>query len=326
MNDRSPEANRVSQKPANTSNAAKTLGDLYWYVQIVETGSFSGAAERTGIAKSSLSRRIVQLEQTLGVQLLNRSTRLFSMTTAGEQIYRHALEMIAAMEAAMHCAQETSNTPSGLIRLAVPSALEEWALAALAEFQSNHPRVQFALILEDGPQDLGTQRLDLALSLNEVPSDNGNIVARPLAELAMVIVGSPALLNSLDHPQSLDGIADNNLLTLGVNTLPQPWRLQGSIREIHQPALLAENTRTLLKAARAGLGLAYLPMHTCNADLAAQNLQLACTKEQLPLATLYALTPSHKGITSTARQLIGHIRQMLADEHYRGIELMPLSS
>ncbi|MBA1263662.1 LysR family transcriptional regulator [Stutzerimonas sp. NM35] len=319
MSERSPRANRASQKQQpKTSTTARTLGDLYWYAQVVEAGSFSGAAERTGIAKSSLSRRIAQLEQVLKVQLLNRSTRLFAMTTVGEQIYRHALEMISALEAALQCAVETNNTPSGLIRLAAPSALADWVLGAMAEFQRSHPRVQFALILEDRPVDLATQRLDLALNLNEVPEDS-NIVARPLAELSMVIVGSPALLTSLGNPSTLDGIADNNLLTLGANTQPQAWRLQSGPREIHQPALLAENTQTLLKAARAGLGLACLPLYACSTDLAAQNLKLACPSEHLPPATLYALTPPYKGITSTARQLIESMRHALTND-LQGIE------
>lgn len=323
MSDRSPGANITSRKQhSQTSTSARTLGDLYWYVQVVEAGSFSGAAERTGIAKSSLSRRIAQLEQLLDVQLLNRSTRLFAMTTVGEQIYRHGLEMIAAVEAAVLCAQETTSTPGGLIRLAAPSALEDWTLGTLAGFQRSHPRVQFALVLQDAAQDLAGQRLDLALSLNEVPGDSNSIVARPLAELAMVIVGSPDLLAGLDHPRRLDGIADGHLLTLGANSLPQAWRLRSGPREIHQPALLAENARTLLKAARAGLGLACLPLYACNADLAAHSLQLACPEEDLPPATLYALTPPHKGITSTARQLIEHMRQALASKDRRGISLL----
>ena len=323
MNVRSTRANIASQKPSPpTATCARLLSDLFWYVQVVEAGSFSGAAERTGIAKSSLSRRIVQLEQSLGVQLLNRSTRLFAMTTVGEQIYRHALEMIAALEAAQHCAQETSDMPGGSIRLAAPSALADWSLGVMAEFQRNHPSVQFALVLEDGIPDLAGLRLDLALSLHEVPSDSTSIVARPLAELALAIVGTPALIASLGHPRQLDEVADHHLLTLANNTLPQAWRLQHGMREIHRPALLAENTQTLFKAARAGLGLACLPHYICRDDLASHELQLACLDEALPSVTLYALTPPHKGITATARHLIEQLRRTLSSKDRQGISLL----
>lgn len=323
MNDHSPGLNTPSRKQQTQPlTAIRVLGDLYWYVQVVEAGSFSAAANRCGIAKSSLSRRIAQLEQTLDVQLLNRGTRLFTMTTAGEQIYRHALEMIAAMDAAQFFALESSGTVSGLIRLAVPSSLAEWALNTMASFQRSHPRVQFALALEDGFVDLAAQSIDLALTLNEVPSDSSSLVARPLAELTMVIVGTPQLLESLGHPRSLDTVSDSNLLALGCNTLPQAWRLQSGPREIHQPALVAENTQTLLKAARAGLGLAYVPVYACANDLATHGLHRACQNEHLPSATLYALTPPHKGITSTARQLIEHMRQSLISKERQGISLL----
>ena len=74
------------------------LSDLYWFICVVEAGSFSSAADKIGTAKSSLSRRVMQLEQRLGVQLLNRTSRQFTLTTIGEQIYGHALNMMAAAE------------------------------------------------------------------------------------------------------------------------------------------------------------------------------------------------------------------------------------
>lgn len=323
MNDRLHGSNTTYRKQQlQTNMAARMLGDLYWFVQVVEAGSFSGAADRTGVAKSSLSRRIAQLERALNVQLLNRNTRLFAMTTIGEQIYRHALDMINSMEAALLCALETNNTASGLIRLAAPSSLSEWMLNTMASFQRSHPRVQFALTLEDGSLDLAAQRLDLALSLDEVPADSSTLVARPLAELTMVIVGTPTLLARLGNPKHLGEVSDEHLLTLGTNTLPRPWKLQAGLRDIHQPALLADNTNTLLKAARAGLGLACVPLYACSEDLIEQRLQRACLGEQPCPTILHALTPPHKGITSTARQLIEHMRQRLISKERQGISLL----
>lgn len=323
MNERSPRTNTASRKPPSPiAISARLLGELLWYVQVVESGSFSRAAAHTGIAKSSLSRHIMQLEKSLGVQLLNRNTRLLAMTTVGEQIYRHALEMIASLEAVQLCAQETSGTPGGSIRLATPSALADWTLDVMAEFQRKHPKVQFAMVLEDGIPDLVGQRLDLALSLHEVPSDSSTIVARPLAELTQAIVGTPALIASLGQPRRLDNIPDNHLLALASNARPQPWHLQHGMREIYRPALLAGSTQTLLKAARAGLGLACLPHYICRDDLANHALQLACLDEPLPSVHLYALTPPHKGITATARHLIEQLRRTLSSKDLQGINLL----
>ncbi len=298
------------------------LVDLYWYVQVVEAGSFSGAAERTGVATSSLSRRIAQLERSLHVQLLSRSTRLFSMTTLGEQVYRHAVEMVTAMEAALLSALESHDTPSGLIKLAAPSALADWSLETMADFQRHHPKVQFSLQLGDELPDLGAMRLDLALTLQTASSASSAIVSRPLAELEMIIVGTHALLRQLGHPQTLEGVEDGRLLTLGTNNLHQPWLLAEGIRTIFKPALIADSTQTLLKATRAGLGLACVPRFACSADLASGALQVACPRQALPPATLYALTPPHKGIIPTARQLIEHVRRALLGHDAAGIVLI----
>ncbi|SDE96854.1 LysR family transcriptional regulator [Phytopseudomonas seleniipraecipitans] len=297
----------LKQQP-NPASQAAVLTDLYWYVQIIEAGGFSAAAEQTGVGKSSLSRRIAHLERQLKVQLLNRSARLCAMTTIGEQVYRYALDVISSLESAMRAAQESTDTPSGLLKLAVPSAMASWMLATMADFQKLHPRVQFSLTLEDGQIDLATQRLDLAFTLDAVPEMSSSIVARPLAELEMVIVGTPAVLARLGHPSTLNGIPDGALLTTGTPARPAPWKLVKGDKTISHPALIVDSSQTLLSAARAGLGLAYIARHTCSAHLAVKELLPSCQSEALRPAKLYAITPPHKGITSTARYLIDHIK------------------
>lgn len=308
------------------SITSRLLVDLYWYVQAVEAGSFSGAAERTGVATSSLSRRIAQLERSLNVQLLNRSTRLFSMTTVGAQVYRHALDMQTALESALLSALESHNTPGGLVRLAAPSTLADWSLETLAVFQRDHPKVQFALQLDDTLSDLATARLDLALSLQQAPDSSAAIVSRALAELEMVIVGTPALLKRLGHPGTLADVDDDRLLALNAAGLPQPWQLAEGPRMLDKPALVADSTQTLLRAARAGLGLAYVPRCACVADLASGLLQPACPQQVLAPVTLYAWTPPYKGITPIARVLLEHIRRTLLKQGLAGITPLGLET
>jgi len=298
------------QQPKAVTHA-NLLGDLYWYVCVIEAGGFSAAAEQTGVGKSSLSRRIAQLERQLNAQLLNRSARLCTMTTIGEQVYRHALDMVAALDAVLLSAQESATLPGGLLKLAVPSALADWALATMASFQRRHPEVQFALSVEDGPIDLGVKRLDLALTLGAVSTTSSSMVARELAELNMAIVASPALIKQLGHPKKLATVNDQQLITTGSAALPDPWQLAYDSRRISHPALVVESAQTALKAACAGLGLAYLPLHTCQADLAAQRLELACPNEALGVVTLRALTLPHKGISSATRHFIEHVKQAL---------------
>lgn len=114
MTDRSISVNTAYREPLTRATAqASMLGELYWYVHVVDAGGFSAAAERTGVAKSSLSRRIMQLEGRLNVKLLNRNTRSFAMTAIGEQIYRNALDMLNSAEAAELYAQRPTMRLAG---------------------------------------------------------------------------------------------------------------------------------------------------------------------------------------------------------------------
>ncbi|MBE7374046.1 LysR family transcriptional regulator [Pseudomonas lopnurensis] len=296
--------------------SAAPLEHLYWFIQVVEAGSLSAAARRTGVGKSSLSRRLMQLERRLNVQLLNRNTRGFVLTTIGEQIYRHALDMLAAAEAAERYAQEASDSHTGLLRIVAPSILHRWLLNRLSAFTMAHPRVQFELSAADTCTELIPRRLDLSLSL-ESPRDSSEIVSRPLALLDNVIVGTPALVRNLKHPRSLSEIAEPILLSSSLKSrcaaLPRPG----------PPILSADSLLTLLEAARAGYGLACLPHFACIDDLHSGALQIACPDETVEPSMLYALTPSHRGITPAVRSLIQHIRAELAMRNEEWIGAIP---
>lgn len=299
---------------------ANILDQLYWFIHVVEAGSISAAAERAGIAKSSLSRRIIQLEKHLDVQLLNRNTRTFAMTTLGEQTYRHALDVLAAVEAVQASAQESRSTPSGLLRVAAPAILSDWLLGLFAGFQALHPKVGFALTVQDNLTELTSQRLDLALSLNDIPANSGEIVARPVAILANVIVGSPQLLERLGQPVYLDDVDAGALLASGLPHALQPWRLQDRQHLPQGGAFSTESLQMLREAAKAGLGLACLPLCSCVDELASGALRLTCTAETPMPTTLHALTPAYRGITQTVRSLIQYMRDDLADAQRQGMQ------
>lgn len=323
MNQRTANRNIASQKPKLQSVAqANMLAELYWFIQVIEAGSFSVAAERTGVAKSNLSRRLMQLEQRLNVQLLNRNTRLFALTTVGEQIYRHALEMLSACQAAQSAAQDAVGEPSGLIQLAAPSALSDWLLERLASFRESYPAVSFALTAKDSLMDLATQRLDLSLSLDEAPKDSPMIVARPLAQLHTVIVGSPRLLGRIGTPQRLDTLDDHWLLALGSPHALRPWQLSSGARVIHTPAFSAQNLQALRDAAKAGLGLACLPLAACTKELRNGSLLIVDLEEKPLPSVLYALTTPHKSISPATRALIQFIRDDVDTQPPEGVSSM----
>ena len=295
------------------------LADLYWLVKVVEAGSFSAAALRTGMAKSNLSRRVIQLEKRLGVQLLIRQPRALHLTPIGSRIYRHALDMLCAAEAVEQAVKNTNGIPSGPVHLSAPTVLSEWLYHCLRTFKNRYPNVEFCLAAADGESDLASHGLDLSLSLCSVPRDSAELVARVLARLEMVIVGKAETLNRLGHPQLLDEVDDLNLLTLASSDQLLPWILVDRKRVLHKAALCARDWQSLLNGARAGLGLACVPLHSCISDLRAGHLQRACPQERPQARMLYMLTNPHRSITPTTRALVEHLRNELITHPLAGV-------
>lgn len=157
------EAHLSSILERNQNDLALNLVDLYWFLHIVDAGSFSVAASTHGVSKSSLSRRISQLEGRLGVQLLHRNPRLLSLTGIGAQVYRHTLDMINAAQQASDSVQHALATPSGSLNIALPAILNSWLLPVLLNFKKTYPHIQITLFTADRTQEMCSQSIDLAL-------------------------------------------------------------------------------------------------------------------------------------------------------------------
>ena len=284
------------------------LTELYWFTCVVDLGSYSAAAEQAGVAKSSLSRRGVQLEERLGVQLLSRSTRKVTMTSAGEDVYRHALDMLGSAQAAQLSALETLGAPTGLVRIAIPGVLSEWLIGLLSVFQRDYPSVRYELCLEEDIANTA-KYIDLHLSLRPPPNDSAEVVVHPLAVLPRVMVASPSLGMGSNPLTSLKALPDTQLLAYGTHLNIQPWALQDSLRTLKTPVFISSNLQTLKQAACAGLGVAYLPLIACQAEIANKTLQVVCISDLTLPIELNILMPSFCGITLTARRLIDAIRE-----------------
>ena len=167
----------------------------------------------------------------------------------------------------------------------------------------------YALVQADAQLDLRTQRLDLSLSLGSAPLDSSEIVARPLAQLRNVIVGTAALLARLGNPKSIAQLDDDALLTSGCPT-PQAWQMDGWQRDLQNPAFCADSLMAVREAAKSGIGLACLPLHACRNELASGALTLACPEA------------SHRNITQSARYFLLALRSSLESAAPYAMELL----
>lgn len=183
----------------------KQLQDMALFALVAECGSFTAAAQRVGLPKSSVSQRISQLEQTLGLRLLNRTTRQLNLTFAGERYLEHCQAMMSAAERADLALQRLRDNPSGRLRISTPAGLGATTVARLAaDFQRQYPDVSLEVSVSDAMVDLVQEGFDAALRTGK-PQDS-SLIGRRLGYAPRYLLAAPSYLAQhppIEHPQQL---------------------------------------------------------------------------------------------------------------------------
>lgn len=233
--------------------------DLLLFARVAEAGNFSRAAERLGLPKSTLSRRISDLENRLGERLLLRTTRKLTLTDFGQHILEHAQQISAEVEAASLLAQSRQAVPSGTLRVSMPGDLANLLLAPmLAQFVSQYPRIDLQVDLTPRRVDLINENIDLALRAGALP-DDATLVARRVWLYSPGLYAAPTYLNENGTPDKPEDLARHR--TLRVLTRQgdgAPWQLKRG-NEIHTSTAMhctaINSPELLVRLAIAGQGI-----------------------------------------------------------------------
>src|SRR6516165_4547404 len=170
------------------------LNDLYYFARVVEHGGFAAAGRALGIPKSKLSRRVAVLEERLGVRLIQRSTRRFSVTELGLAYQRRCLAMLAEADAALAVIENVRAEPQGVIRVACPPGLLASGVgASIASYMAAYPKVDIQLRAPHRHVDVIGDGYDVVVHAGSISSEQGSLVTRKLGELSQCIVASPAI-------------------------------------------------------------------------------------------------------------------------------------
>lgn len=279
----------------STHELVDSLVDLYWFLHIIDAGSFSVAANTHGVSKSSLSRRVNHLEKRLGVQLLHRNPRFLSLTSVGTEVYRHTLDMLTAAQQVTDSVQQTLKTPSGQVNITFPAILNSWLLPALHNFNKTYPQIHITLHTADTTQELNSQSIDLALSLSAAPANSAQIVSHPLATLTFV-----------------------NIISSTCSTTEQYAPIQLSYLAAEENScLVVNNYSSALEAASAGFGYANIPLCACLTGLKSGDLKYFNHQESK--RTLFAFTQPRRGITLATRVLLDYLTLHTSQSRTAGI-------
>lgn len=300
--------------------------DLILFARVVEAGSFAGAAERTGLPKSTLSRRIGGLEARLGERLLVRSTRRLAVTDFGERLLDHARRLLEETEAATALALHSQATPRGRLRVALPPDFVELDLTLfLMRFAATYPEVSLELDLSPRRVDLLAERFDLAIRAASQLPDDSTLVARQLIQLDNGLYASPAYLARYGEPaEPAELVRHVGLRLVGGNGEPLPWRLsRGSERWEGMPdGPLAANSLGLQRnLAVHGMGIVGLSEGFARPWVAQGMLRRVLPEWRLPTVTIWCVTPGRRLLPTRTTAFIGMLRDMLAESAGAGMEM-----
>lgn len=271
---------------------------------------FCRAASRMlGEPKSKLSRRIANLEQRLGIRLLQRSTRHFSVSEIGQTYYTHCKAMLVEADAAQEAIERTRAEPCGVVRITCPVALLEARVGAmLATFMVRYPRVELHLEATDRRVDLVGEGVDIAIRVRSLPLEDSELVIRVLGERPQCLVASPDLLDRTGVPEVPTDLTRLPSLGLGQPHHDFEWSLigaEGAQTTIkHHPRFITHDMVALRNAAIAGVGVVQLPTMMVRSELdRGEFVQLVPTCAPRP-ETIHAVFASRRCLLPAVRALV----------------------
>lgn len=290
------------------------LNDLYFFVQVVEQSGFAAAARKLGMPRSRLSRRIGLLEERLGVRLIQRSTRRFTVTEIGRIYYAHCVAMTIEAESAQEAIDRLRAAPRGTVHVSCPSSVIYFQLGEMiARFMERYPEVVVHLESTNRRIDVIREGIDFAIRVRFPPLEENDLVVKRLAESPQCLVASPRLL-SARQPTAGD-IGTWPSLAWEPSRQIHEWRLHGPDEAIavirHQPRLVTEDMATLRLAAIAGIGICQFPAFMIAGDIKSGHLIDALPGWSPRAGIIHAVFPSRRGVLPSVRALL----DFLAEEY-----------
>lgn len=298
----------------------RDLNDLYYFVKVVDHGGFAPAGRALGMPKSRLSRRIALLEERLATRLIQRSTRRFAVTEAGQTYYAHCKAMLVEAEAADEAIALTQAEPRGIVRMSCPVALLDARVGEMvAAFMVAHPRVEIHLEETNRRVDVVGEGIDIALRVRPPPLEDSDLVMRVLADRGQCLVACPQLLKESGVPRSPADLAGLPSMDLGSPQDEHVWNLigpdgaQAAIR--HQPRLVTRSMLTLREAAMAGVGIVQLPRMMVREQFERGELVHVAPGWAPRREVIHAVFASRRGLLPSVRALLDFLVERFALLH-----------
>jgi DNA-binding transcriptional LysR family regulator len=294
------------------------LEDMYVFLRVVETGSITKAAEQMNIAKSAVSKRLALLEHKLGIKLINRTTRMSSITEAGQRYYQRSKLILDEVEELNSQTSSSQRALAGTLNIAVPLSFGLSHLApALDVFLQQHADLKLNVTFSDQKIDIVEQGVDLAFRIGQL--DDSSLQARKIAPIHHVLCASPDYLKAYGEPRVPSDLKHHKMLRYsGADHSGLHFLSQDGIAQVInlEPHFSANNGDFLKSLAESSHGICYLPTFIVWQSLATQSLVPVLAEYQLQTMHAYAVYPPNRHLPVKVRSLIDFLVDRFGDNPY----------
>jgi DNA-binding transcriptional LysR family regulator len=285
------------------------LNAMLVFARVVQAGSFTTAAAELGMPKSTVSRKVTELEERLKARLLNRTTRKLSLTDAGRTYYDYCARIAGEVEDAERAVSSLQETPRGLLRVTAPGNAVFLA-PVVSDYLARYPEVRVELFCTTRRVDLIEERFDLGIRAGALA--DSTLISRSLGNVTWFLVATPGYLKKRGRPRSPDDLKRHDCLLFGAGS--SAVRLENgdeSAQLTLDARLLVSDMDILHGATSAGLGIALLPAFQCLEDLRARRLERVLRDWNAPPTAVHVVYPSTRHISPKLKSFVEHLQERM---------------
>ena len=282
---------------------------------VVETGSFTAAAEKLGLSKSFVSKQVSTLEEDLGCRLLYRTTRTLSLSDEGSQFYNHCKIIMAEAVNARAEVMDRQGAPRGKIRMTIPQSLIISGFGKLLiDFQLQYPDIKLEVIASGRIEDLVKEGIDIALRVGQL--EDSSLISRRLIDCTFQVVASPDYINKWGEPSQPVDLMQHNCLIYGDSKINKGWPFRSpsgeSITVKAKGNLISNDGSLVVEGMLNGLGIGFGPSYLFNEHVEKGRLKLLLRDYYQPPTAISALYPLNRNLSRRIRLLIDYLSERLS--------------
>ncbi len=294
------------------SHKLDLLNGIAVFVEVVNNGSFTKTAERTGHSSSHISKQINKLEDRLGVRLLNRTTRVLSLSPEGEHYFQQCQQILHDAEQAENTISGKNTQPRGTLRISCPVSFGLSRLApVLSKFSAAYPDIKLDLELNDQRIDMIAEGFDLLVRASATPLEDSNLISRPFFRSQGVVIASPEYLKQYGTPLHPKELAQHKTISYSNLKQPNTWNFidqdnkRFSIKvDSH---ILSNSSQMEIALCTSGQGIAIMPSFNLNGEIERGELVELFADFPKPPIDIHLVYPSKKHLSPKVRSFIDFV-------------------